>query len=57
MKEVVYGVYSADNDITFVMVDVWEGNEIISTEVTGFYFGEPSKESTKYFNGKTKAIF
>ena len=32
-------------------------NLCISTEVTGFYFGEPEFEYTEKYNGKLKAEF
>ena len=58
-KKVVYGCYSAEADATFIMSDIIEKktNLCISTEVTGFYFGEPEFEYTEKYNGKLKAEF
>lgn len=50
---VVYGCYSSEADATFIMADIIEKEtgSCISTEVTGFYFGEPDFEYTeKYQN-------
>lgn len=56
-KKVVYGCYSSEADATFIMVDTIEKatNCCISTEVTGFYYGEPDFEYTEKYNGKLKA--
>lgn len=58
-KKVVYGCYSAEADATFIMADIIEKetNRCISTEVTGFYYGEPEFECTEKYNGKLKAEF
>ena len=58
-KKVVYGCYSSEADATFIMSDIIEKktNLCISTEVTGFYFGEPEFEYTEKYNGKLKAEF
>ena len=58
-KKVVYGCYSAEADATFIMSDIIEKktNLCISTEVTGFYFGEPEFEYTEKYNEKLKAEF
>jgi hypothetical protein len=31
--------------------------EVVTLEVTGFYYGEPNPVDTKEFNGKRKATF
>ena len=49
--------YSPNADITFIMKETSNENGPVSTEVVGFYFGEPDEESTKRFVGKLKAEF
>lgn len=58
-KKVVYGCYSSEADATFIMSDVIEKktNRCISTEVTGFYYGEPDFEYTEKYQGTLKAEF
>ena len=57
MRTEIYTTYAQDTDITFIMEDVWNGQELVSTEVKGFYFGEPCEENTKEFYGGLKAEF
>ena len=49
--------YSPSYDITFIMEETYKDGEIISSEVKGFYYGEPDEEATKEFNGKLKATY
>ncbi len=58
-KKVVYGCYSSEADATFIMVDTIEKATgfCISTEVTGFYLGEPEFEYIEKYNGKLEAEF
>ena len=49
--------YSPYYDITFIMEEIYKDGEVISSEVKGFYYGEPDEESTKYFNGKRKCKY
>lgn len=58
-KKVVYGCYSSEADATFIMTDIIEKEtgSCISTEVTGFYYGEPDFEYTEKYNGKLKFTF
>ena len=58
-KKVVYGCYSEEADITFIMSDIIEKetDSCISTEVTGFYFGTPNLEYIEKYNGKLEAEF
>lgn len=58
-KKVVHGCYSAESDITFIMSDIIEKATgfCISTEVTGFYLGEPEFEYIEKYNGKLEAEF
>ena len=39
------------------MEDTYKNGEIVSTEVKGFYYGEPDEKATKDFYGKRKAKF
>ena len=57
MRKEIYTTYASDTDITFIMEDTWSGEDIVSTEVKGFYYGEPNEEATKQFYGGLKAIF
>lgn len=53
----VYGTYAASTDITFVMMDIYHDNEINSTEVLGFVYGneEENNEVLFKFIGELKA--
>ena len=44
--------YSEGGDLTFIMKEVWNGQEPVESEVVGFYYGEPNKEETEYFKDK-----
>lgn len=58
MKKEIYGVYSNEADMTFILEDVYDDDgEILSTECVGFYHGEPNDEDNAYFTGKLKAEF
>lgn len=57
MRKEIYTTYAPDTDITFIMEDVWNGEELVSMEVKGFYFGEPDEDGTKEFYGGLKAEF
>lgn len=54
----IRAVYAANEDMTFILKETTnpEGDPI-STEVVGFYYGEPDDESTKHFIGKLKAEY
>ena len=54
-RKEIYTCYSPSADITFIMEDVFRDNEYISTEVKGFYYGEPDEEATEYFYGDLKS--
>ena len=56
-KEEIYTAYAESNDMTFIMRDICEGIYVKSTECVGWYFGEPSEESTLAFIGKLKAEY
>ena len=57
MRTEIYTTYAPDTDITFILEDVWNGEELVSTEVKGFYFGEPNDDDTQNFYGGLKAEF
>ena len=52
-----YGIYQKNYDITFIMVDTYENEEIISSECVGWYHGEPSEEDNEHFTNKLKATY
>lgn len=54
-KEVIYTTYSESEDMTFILKDVFVDDDWKSTEVVGFYFGEPTEENTALYTGKLKA--
>ena len=56
---IVYGEYEEKADITFIMQDTIEKEtkKCISTEVVGFYYGEPELEWIEKFYGSLKAEF
>lgn len=49
--------YSREADITFIMKETSNEEGPVSTEVVGFYYGEPDEDSTHRFIGKLKAEF
>lgn len=52
----IYTVYAEKDDITFIMEQTEDKMRCdAKIEVIGFYFGEPNKESTKKFAGKSQA--
>lgn len=53
----VYTVYSNTEDITFILEDTELYGNVISTEVKGFYFGEPDEKATEQYYGSLKAEF
>ena len=57
VKKEEYSIYNESHDITFIMVDEWLDDEIISTECTGWYYGRPNNEDNKDFIGKLKATY
>ena len=56
---IVYGEYAEKADITFIIQDMIEKEteKCISTEVAGFYYGEPELEWIEKFYGSLKAEF
>jgi hypothetical protein len=57
MRTEIYETYSEESDMTFIMEDVWNDGDLISTECKGFYFGIPDEKLTKVYYGKLKAEF
>ena len=58
-KKKIYGVYANTADITYIMEDTFIGEELESTEVIGFVFGnyEDNTKVLKQYSGKIKAEF
>jgi hypothetical protein len=49
-----------EGDITVIFKSIYrdsDKNELLSTEITGFYFGTPNDKDTELFNGKLKAEY
>ena len=58
MKTEIITTYAPSTDITFILQETCaEDGDPISTEVVGFYYGEPDEKSTDHFIGKLKAEF
>ena len=58
MRRETYTTYAAPTDMTFIMEDTFnESNELIGTECVGWYYGDPTEDETKYFNGRLKAEY
>jgi hypothetical protein len=58
MRTEIYGVYSREYDITFIMEEKFTNdNEPVTLEVKGFYYGEPDDRFNKEYYGKTKCRF
>ena len=55
MRTKIYTVYSTESDMTFIMEDTYNKDRLLSTEVKGFYFGEPQDKFTKEYYGELKA--
>lgn len=54
----IYTVYAETHDITFIMEDTFTNDgEPVSTEVKGFYYGEPCDDDTQTFYGDLIAHF
>lgn len=52
-----YTTYAPETDMTFIMLDVYDGDELKSTECIGWYFGSPNEKDTSIFCGSHKAEF
>ena len=54
----IFGSYNHNADVTVIVEEIYSPDgEPISTEIKGFYFGEPDEESNKTFYGKLKATY
>ncbi len=54
----IVAAYSAEADMTFILKEVTSADGApISTEVIGFYYGDPNDELTKEYVGKLKAEY
>ena len=56
MTEIIT-TYAPDTDMTFILRESYSGEELVSTEVVGFYYGEPDDNLTQYYIGNLKAVF
>ena len=54
--EKIYTVYAERDDITFIMQDTIQADEVAETTVIGWHYGEPGEHSKKYI-GKLTAEF
>lgn len=54
---VTYTAYADDCDMTFILIDTYVGEDVVSTECVGFYFGEPNDADTKRFAGSLTAKY
>lgn len=61
---IIYGVYAKEAGVTFIMKEVCTkditemfGKKLLSSEVIGFYYGQPNIDEIKEFAGKLKAEF
>ena len=57
MKKEKYTTYAPSADITFIMVDIWDGADIVSRECIGWYYGEPNEWDNVIFSGQLKATY
>lgn len=55
----IYTTYSEDTDITFILEDIIDIkiDEVISTEIKGFYYGHENDKLTQEYYGELKANF
>ena len=54
----IYTAFDGGLDMTFIIEDtINTDGKVASTEVIGFYFGNPDDECTKIYAGKLKAEF
>lgn len=59
IKKEIEICYAQEEDITFILENTYNLTEniLLSTEVVGFYFGEPDIENNIKYRGKLKAEF
>lgn len=56
-KKKVDVAYSPSHDITFILEECYMNEKIVSTEIVGFYYGEPDEKNTIAYYGKIKAQY
>ena len=56
-SEFTYTTYAPEADMTFIMRDVYDGDQLISTECVGWHYGRPDKILTSEYVGKLKAEY
>ena len=44
LRKVAKAIYSKENDITFVMEETYDGEELKMERLVSFFHGEPTKE-------------
>ena len=49
-----YDIYAPEADITFILKRVYQGIELITEEVSGYYYGEPKPELTEEYKESNK---
>lgn len=57
MRTEIVTTYAPDTDMTFILRETLQGEEFVSTEVVGFYYGEPREDLTNKYIGKVKAEY
>lgn len=57
MRKEYTACYSEESDMTFIVCDEWNGDDLIATEVVGFYYGVPTERGTEMFIGNLRAEF
>ena len=58
MKEQIRTSYAPADDTTFIMRDRYDMcDNLVSTEVVGFYSGEPDEQNTVQYIGDLKAVY
>lgn len=58
MTKEIYTTYSEDVGITVILEDTKNDNgDTVSTEIKGFYHGQPNEHDTKEYYGKLKAEY
>lgn len=57
MQEYIYVSHAEDTDITFILKDIIEDDAVISTEVTGFYYGSPDEQNIEKYKNSLKAEY
>ena len=57
-KTQITTAYSETEDITFILKEQQDNNgNSVSTEVVGFYYGQPNEDDTTRYTGKLKAQY